>query len=127
MKTAILANSVIATQSPSYLLHMQHITPAKLLRLLESNDDAPLLLDVREPNEFEFCHIEGSQLIPMRQIPNYLSELPKDKSIITICHHGMRSQQVASFLEQNDFKQVTNLTGGVHAWAHSVDSDMPTY
>jgi rhodanese-related sulfurtransferase len=63
----------------------------------------------------------------MQQIPNQLDTLPKSGLIITICHHGMRSQQVAQFLEQNGFKQIVNLSGGVHAWAHSIDNDMPTY
>ncbi|HIG78810.1 MAG TPA: rhodanese [Cycloclasticus sp.] len=106
---------------------MQHISPTELHSLLQEQDTAPFLLDVREPHEFEYCHIEGSHLIPMQQIPNQLTILPKHDLIITICHHGMRSQQVAQFLEQNDFKHLVNLTGGVHAWALSVDNDMPTY
>lgn len=63
----------------------------------------------------------------MQSIPNRLDELPKDSPIITICHHGMRSQQVAQFLLQNGFTDVINLTGGVNAWAAQVDNSMPTY
>ena len=63
----------------------------------------------------------------MQTIPNRLNELPKDQTIITICHHGMRSQQVAQFLEQNGFTDLINLQGGVHAWASEVDNAMPTY
>jgi len=106
---------------------MQTITATQLNTLINSAEKTPLLLDVREPNEFEYCHIAGSQLMPMRGIPNHLNELPKDDAIITICHHGIRSQQVAQYLIQQGFSNVANLTDGVHAWAHEVDNTMPTY
>lgn len=107
---------------------MQSITPTELSKYLsDSNQEKPLLLDVREPWEFEICHIEGSQLIPMNSIPEKFSELETEKPIICICHHGMRSWQVASFLESKGFTQVINLTGGVEAWAREVDKSMQTY
>jgi len=107
---------------------MQSINPSKLAQwLTDSTRDKPLLLDVREPWEFEICHIEGSRLIPMNSIPQKLSELDKDQSIVCICHHGMRSWQVAAFLEKNGFTQVINLNGGVDAWATEVDAAMRTY
>jgi rhodanese-related sulfurtransferase len=56
-----------------------------------------------------------------------LAELDADAPLVCICHHGGRSLQVAAFLEQHGFSQVSNLTGGVHAWALQVDSAMPTY
>lgn len=106
---------------------MKTITAIQLNTLINSAEETPLLLDVREANEFEHCHIAGSQLMPMRSIPDHLNELPKDDAIITICHHGVRSQQVAQYLIQQGFSNVTNLTGGVNAWAHEVDNTMPTY
>ena len=87
----------------------------------------PVLLDVRESWEFETCRIEGSLPIPMNTIPARLAELEEDAAIVCICHHGARSMQVAAFLEHNGFTDVTNLTGGVHAWALQVDKTMPTY
>jgi rhodanese-related sulfurtransferase len=87
----------------------------------------PVLLDVREPWEFDTCHIEGAVPMPMNTIPVRLSELDEDASIVCICHHGARSMQVAAFLERNGFSDVTNLTGGIHAWALQVDKTMPTY
>ncbi|ORU91879.1 MAG: rhodanese [Cycloclasticus sp. symbiont of Poecilosclerida sp. M] len=105
---------------------MKTITAAELSQLKVSTDDV-LLLDVREPHEFEYCHIEGSTHMPMQSVPNRLSELPKNKTIVAICHHGMRSQQVAQFLLQNGFSDIVNLTGGVNAWANDVDKNMPTY
>ena len=87
----------------------------------------PLLLDVRENWEFETCHIEGSTQIPMHLVPIRVSELDDDAGIICICHHGARSMQVAAFLERNGFSRITNLTGGIHAWAVQVDPSMPKY
>ena len=65
--------------------------------------------------------------MPMNTIPGKLLELDVEHTIVCICHHGVRSMQVALFLEQNGFDKVSNLTGGVHAWAQQVDNTMPTY
>jgi rhodanese-related sulfurtransferase len=107
---------------------MKNITAVELSTWLNNTTkEQPILLDVREDNEFMHCHIDGSLHMPMNTIPNKLSELPIDKEIVCICHHGVRSMQVAMFLEQNGFTQITNLTGGVHAWVLEVDNSMPTY
>lgn len=107
---------------------MQHMTAAELAHLLQdASQPQPLLLDVREPWEFETCRIAGAQLIPMNAIPARYPELNRELPIVCICHHGGRSMQVAHFLERNGFSQVINLTGGVHAWAQQVDASMPTY
>lgn len=87
----------------------------------------PQLLDVREPWEFDTCKIEGSTLMPMNTIPARIDDLDEEAEIVCICHHGARSMQVAAFLERQGFSKITNLTGGVHAWAVQVDSAMPTY
>lgn len=104
---------------------MRHFSAPDLAEYLKAN--TPLLLDVREPWEYETCHIEGSQLVPMRQVPQVLDQIPHDHDIIVICHHGIRSRNVCQFLEQQGYTQVTNLTGGVAAWAQYVDPTMPTY
>ena len=95
--------------------------------LADSARPQPVLLDVREPWEFEICHIPESVLIPMNTIPDNLSSLDKSLPIVCICHHGVRSQQVGHFLERQGFDGVINLDGGIHAWACEVDSAMPTY
>ena len=92
--------------------------------LLQSS---PLLLDVREPWEFEVCHIDASTNIPMGQIPHRLQELPDDGEVVVICHHGVRSQQVIQFLRPQTSVELINLDGGVDAWARLVDHDMPVY
>ncbi len=107
---------------------MQSLRPSELADwLVDSAREKPILLDVREPWEFEVCHIEGSRLMPMNSIPEKFSELDKNQSIVCICHHGMRSWQVAAFLERQGFTQVINLEGGVDAWAQEVDAAMATY
>ncbi|WP_342118007.1 rhodanese-like domain-containing protein [Pseudoduganella sp. OTU4001] len=107
---------------------MQHITAPELADWL--NDESrgkPFLLDVRENWEFETCHIAGSTLMPMQTIPARIDDLDEDAQIVCICHHGARSLNVAAFLEHHGFSKVSNLTGGIHAWAVQVDSSMPKY
>jgi rhodanese-related sulfurtransferase len=107
---------------------MNHLSAPELAHwLADSERKTPVLLDVREPWEFETCHIPESQLMPMSSIPARQEELDPEQAIVCICHHGSRSMQVAAFLERAGFKDVTNLTGGVHAWAMQVDTSMPTY
>jgi rhodanese-related sulfurtransferase len=87
----------------------------------------PLLLDVREPWEFELCHLDGSLLLPMQTLPARINELEPDADIVVICHHGVRSRQVGSFLEKHGFNSIYNLTGGVDAWANDVEPAMHKY
>lgn len=96
-------------------------------RLAAPEGEKPVLLDVREPQEFAICRIEGSQLMPMSSVPARQTELDPDAEIVVICHHGARSAQVCMFLERQGFPRVVNLTGGVAAWAAQVDPAMPRY
>jgi len=108
-------------------LNIEQITVEQLKTRLEKNSPKPVLIDVREPWEFAICHIEGSKLIPMREIPNVLDQLDQDQETIVICHTGVRSLRVCYYLMNEGFDKVANLSGGVHAWATSVDPNMPTY
>ena len=85
------------------------------------------LLDVREPNEFQYACIGNSTLIPLNQIPNRLTELDSKQEIIVVCHHGMRSQQAANYLIQSGFENVSNLIGGIDAWSCNCDHSIPRY
>lgn len=107
---------------------MQPLRPRELADWLADPGRAhPLLLDVREPWEFALCHLDGSRLVPMRTVPQVAGEFDASADIVVVCHHGVRSRQVALFLEQQGFTSVFNLEGGVHAWADEVDPSMPTY
>ena len=107
---------------------MDQITPVQLKAWLDDPArPAPVLLDVREPWEFDVCRLAGARLIPMRTIPARHAELDRDADIVAICHHGARSFQAGMFLEQMGFAGVINLQGGVAAWARDVDPAMPTY
>jgi len=110
---------------------MRHFTPAQLQAYLQSisetNAPAPLLLDVREPWEYEHCCLENSKLVPMRQIPGFASQLKQDEETVVICHHGIRSRQVAQYLESIGFTDLVNLSGGVEAWAVDLDPNMKRY
>jgi rhodanese-related sulfurtransferase len=105
---------------------METISAVELKAKLDAGEK-PVLLDVRETWEYETCHIEGSINISMSNVHKMLDELKQDDETVVICHHGMRSFQVASYLEDNGYGNISNLEGGVDAWAKSVDADMPQY
>ena len=107
---------------------MQQIRARQLAEWL--SDDSrrkPVLLDVREPWEFQVCHLPDSRHIPMALIPTRCEELDPGDEIVVICHHGGRSMQAALFLEHQGHSSVINLTGGVNAWADEVDPNFPRY
>lgn len=110
---------------------MDQITPQALKDVLDGDGKIDnrrlLLLDVREPWEQAICRINDSELLPMRQVPASAAQLDQERPVVVICHHGIRSQQVARFLDQQGFKRVINLRGGIAAWASDVEPDMPTY
>jgi len=107
---------------------MKQITPTELAAWLgDPQRPRPVLLDVREPWEFQTCSIGGSRLLPMGEIAARKDEVDAQAEVVVICHHGGRSMQVAMFLEGNGFAKVHNLAGGVDAWARNVDPSMPVY
>ena len=107
---------------------MKQVTAPDLAAwLADSGRERPLLLDVREPWEYEKARIAGAQLVPMRDVPKRLDEIDQDKEVVAICHHGGRSAQVAMFLEKAGYAKVHNLVGGVDAWSRTVDPTVPLY
>jgi sulfur-carrier protein adenylyltransferase/sulfurtransferase len=86
-----------------------------------------ILLDVREPFEFEMARIEGANLIPLGELPARWQELDREKEIFVFCHSGMRSERAADFLRSTGFSKVANVAGGIDAWSEEIDPDVPRY
>lgn len=105
---------------------MRRFRPAELAAHLAAGH-RPVLLDVREPWEWNVCRLPGAILVPMRDLPARLGELGKSAETVVICHHGVRSFHAARYLEAMGFENVSDLAGGVAAWADEVDPAMPRY
>lgn len=102
------------------------IDVATLARMRDAGE-AHAVLDVREPWELAICAIDDSLNIAMRDMPARIADVPRDRPVVVVCHHGMRSFQVAAWLRRNGFANVVNLVGGIDAWARSLDPTMATY
>ena len=105
---------------------IEPLTPAELKARLERGDDL-CVLDVREDEELEICSLDGAVHIPMSELSVRITELDPDRPTVCVCHHGIRSANVALALEQFDFVELYNLSGGVDRWATEVDPEMPRY
>ena len=107
---------------------MKSITASELAGLLQLRD-APRLLDVREPEEFEIASLPGARLVPLGQIPASIEQIAdwKDEAIVVYCHHGIRSMHAINFLTHAGFTNLANLSGGIDAWSREVDSSVPRY
>lgn len=106
---------------------MREFSAEQLKTYLDTCEQQPFLLDVRQPWEFDICKIENSVLVPMSTIPATVESLDFDRETVVICHHGIRSRSVGRYLEQAGFTNIINLSGGMAQWAKTVDSQMTTY
>jgi adenylyltransferase/sulfurtransferase len=86
-----------------------------------------VVLDVREPHEYEIARIEGARLVPLRELPRRLGELDGHADIVTHCHHGVRSMKALEILKGAGFAKVRSLKGGIDAWSVNVDPSVPRY
>lgn len=102
------------------------IFPRQLKERMERGD-ALLILDVREPEEIALAPFPDATHIPMGEVPGRMSELDPQRETVVVCHHGIRSAQVAGYLATIGFARVLNLTGGIDAWSVTVDSAVPRY
>ncbi len=105
---------------------MRTISAMALKARLDAGE-TPALVDVREAWEFDICRIPGSVNISMTDVDKILGELKPDEETVLICHHGIRSFQLGDYLEDKGFDRITNLEGGVAAWAETVDREMERY
>jgi rhodanese-related sulfurtransferase len=92
-------------------------------------DSPPRLIDVREADEWEIVHIAGAELLPLSQWPGISTEklADPDEALLILCHHGGRSERAAAFLIRSGFTNVTNVAGGIDAWAVEVDPLLARY
>jgi rhodanese-related sulfurtransferase len=102
------------------------ITAQELKERLERGDDL-IVLDVREQEEIALARMPRAVHIPMAEIPARLHELSRDREVVVVCHHGVRSAHVAQFLRQRQFDNVVNLAGGIDAWSSTVDPTVSRY
>jgi sulfur-carrier protein adenylyltransferase/sulfurtransferase len=117
---------VPAAPEPVTVNHATEITAVELKQRLDRGD-ALKIVDVREPNEYQINRIEGSQLIPLGDIPNRYRELDKNDEIVVQCKMGGRSAKAADFLRSVGFTKVLNLKGGILDWIDKVDPTQPKY
>lgn len=103
-----------------------HAIDASELHRRRAAGERHVLLDVRQPEEWALCRLPDAVLIPMAAIPQHLSELPRDRPIYCLCHHGVRSAAVVDLLRERGFDAI-NVSGGIDAWAVQVDPELPRY
>ena len=94
---------------------------------LRNKNGNVVLVDVREPHEYQICNIEGSTLIPLGELDSRTDELNPEDDIVVHCHHGGRSMKAATLLKEKGFKNVLNLKGGIDEWAEKFDPEMSRY
>ena len=102
------------------------IFPRQLKERMDRGD-RPLILDVRETEEVAIAPFPCATHIPMGEVPSRRSELDPEREVVVVCHHGIRSAQVAGYLSSIGFERVLNLTGGIDAWSLSVDPTVRRY
>jgi len=102
------------------------LDPTEVKALIDSGEDL-ILVDVREPHEYQIAFISKATLIPLGQLPNRLSELPKEANIVCHCKSGMRSAKAVDLLKQNGYQRVRNMKGGILAWSDKVDPSVAKY
>jgi rhodanese-related sulfurtransferase len=110
---------------------ISQVRPADWNDWLQAQSARPLLLDVREPWEVQTAHVTPAGFdvvtIPMNEVPARLAELPQDRPVACLCHHGARSQRVAMFLAHQGYTDVANIAGGIDAWSQERDPGIPRY
>jgi adenylyltransferase/sulfurtransferase len=102
------------------------ISVLELKRLLDAGVRVSLI-DVREPHEYDLCHIEGSRLIPLRKLPSMVKELNSTEEYVIYCHVGERSAVAINYLRHIGFTKAKHLKGGIDRWATETDPSMPRY
>jgi sulfur-carrier protein adenylyltransferase/sulfurtransferase len=112
-------------EAPAMTDGIPEITPVDLKARQDRGDDL-FILDVREPHEYQICHLNG-KLIPLGELPRRVNELDSSREMVVYCRSGKRSADAIQFLQKAGFKKLWNLKGGTLAWSDQVDPSMPKY
>ena len=102
------------------------LTPKEFGERVRGGEDL-LLVDVREPEEYELARVEGARLLPLSLFNEWAPSLDRERETVFICHHGVRSAQVCAFLSRQGFEKIYNLAGGIDRWSAEVDPSVPLY
>lgn len=106
---------------------LPELTPEDLHTRLANGENLQLV-DVRQPEEYAYCRIEGSVLIPLGELARRADEIDEDRPVVLICHHGVRSMQALAYLQHRlELTNLLNLRGGIHAWSVRVDPSVAVY
>ena len=107
---------------------IRQLLPQEVKAKLDAGE--PLLfLDVRQPEEHDYCRLPDSQLIPLGELMHRLEDIqpPAGAMIVVYCHHGVRSLTGAHILQQAGYENVVSLAGGIDAWSLVIDASVPRY
>jgi rhodanese-related sulfurtransferase len=107
-------------------MDFKNITPSQLSERMRS-EEPPLVIDVREPEEYELARVEGTRLLPLSLFNEWAASLDPERETVFMCHHGMRSAQVCAWFSRQGFGKVHNLVGGIDRWATDIDPTVPRY
>ncbi|AII52685.1 MULTISPECIES: rhodanese-like domain-containing protein [Hymenobacter] len=106
---------------------LPELTPEDLHARLATGENLQLV-DVRQPEEYAYCRIEGSVLIPLGELARRADEIDDTRPVVLICHHGVRSMQALAYLQhRHELTNLLNLRGGIHAWSTRVDPSVAVY
>jgi adenylyltransferase/sulfurtransferase len=110
----------------SVVADFETITPREFGERVREGEDL-LLVDVREPEEYELARVEGARLLPLSLFNEWAPTLDPERPAVFICHHGIRSAQVCAYLARQGFAKTYNLAGGIDRWSTEVDPSVPRY
>jgi adenylyltransferase/sulfurtransferase len=119
--------SVRGQEAPAPAADGQWETTVEELKARLDRHDNVFILDVRNPEEYQICHIPGSTLLPLPELPQRFRELNPEREMVVHCKSGMRSLKAMQFLRQQGFRKIKNLKGGILAWADKIDPALPKY
>jgi adenylyltransferase/sulfurtransferase len=113
-------------ETPVQRTGIPETTPVELKKMMDEHKPF-VLVDVREPHEYQICRIPGSILIPLGDVPKRMNELDSADEIVVHCKSGMRSAKAVDLLMKSGFRKIHNLKGGILAWSDQVDPSVPKY